>query len=63
LINVIHNGSLSKFYKTSFEEQNDVMFIEVIDLGEKVLEKALVKPAGATRFGLYYYCELHDSIS
>jgi predicted naringenin-chalcone synthase len=31
------------FYKTSFEERNDIYVREVIDLGEKVLEKALVK--------------------
>jgi predicted naringenin-chalcone synthase len=31
-----------KFYKTSFEERNDI-FREVIDLGEKVLGKALKK--------------------
>jgi predicted naringenin-chalcone synthase len=31
------------FTKTSFEERNDIYVREVIDLGEKVLEKALVK--------------------
>ena len=31
------------FSKTSFEERNDIYIREVIDLGEKVLEKALVK--------------------
>jgi predicted naringenin-chalcone synthase len=30
-----------KFYKTSFEERNDIYSREVIDLGEKVLDKAL----------------------
>jgi predicted naringenin-chalcone synthase len=29
------------FYKTSFEERNDIYSREVIDLGEKVLDKAL----------------------
>jgi predicted naringenin-chalcone synthase len=32
-----------KFYKTSFEERNDIYSREVIDLGEKVLDKALKK--------------------
>jgi predicted naringenin-chalcone synthase len=31
------------FTKTSFEERNDIYVREVIDLGEKVLEKALLK--------------------
>jgi predicted naringenin-chalcone synthase len=31
------------FTKTSFEERNDIYIREVIDLGEKVLQKALVK--------------------
>jgi predicted naringenin-chalcone synthase len=31
------------FTKTSFEERNDIYIREVIDLGEKVLEKALLK--------------------
>ena len=31
------------FTKTSFEERNDIYVREVIDLGEKVLEKALIK--------------------
>ncbi|SHN71477.1 Predicted naringenin-chalcone synthase [Flavobacterium fryxellicola] len=31
------------FTKTSFEERNDIYIREVIDLGEKVLEKALTK--------------------
>jgi predicted naringenin-chalcone synthase len=30
---------LLKFYKTSFEERNDIYVREVIDLGEKVLER------------------------
>jgi predicted naringenin-chalcone synthase len=30
-----------KFYKKSFEERNDIYVREVIDPGEKVLEKAL----------------------
>jgi predicted naringenin-chalcone synthase len=30
-------------YKTSFEERNDIYSREVIDLGEKVLDKALKK--------------------
>jgi predicted naringenin-chalcone synthase len=31
------------FTKTSFEERNDIYIREVVDLGEKVLEKALLK--------------------
>jgi predicted naringenin-chalcone synthase len=31
------------FTKTSFEERNDIYSREVIDLGEKVLDKALKK--------------------
>jgi hypothetical protein len=40
---IFYNGSLSRFYKTSFEEQNDVMFIEVIDLGEKSFGEGIGK--------------------
>jgi predicted naringenin-chalcone synthase len=43
LTSVTHHGSYWSFYKTSFEERNDIYICEVIDLGEKVLEKALVK--------------------
>jgi predicted naringenin-chalcone synthase len=32
-----------KFYKTSFEERNDIYVREVIDLAKKVLDKALIK--------------------
>jgi hypothetical protein len=40
MINAIPSWILSKFYKTSFEERNDIYVLEVIDLGESVLEKA-----------------------
>jgi predicted naringenin-chalcone synthase len=48
-----------KFYKTSFEERNDIYSREVIDLGEKVLDKALKKIGMETRRSrLYNYCEV-----
>ena len=48
------------FTKTSFEERNDIYVREVIELGEKVLEKALNKSQLETnRFRLHYYSKLH----
>jgi predicted naringenin-chalcone synthase len=48
-----------KFYKTSFEERNDIYSREVIDLGEKVLDKALKKSGWKPEDLDYNYCELH----
>ena len=53
------------FTKTSFEERNDIYVREVIDLGEKVLEKALKSELESQRFRLHHYGKLHwnyDSI-